>query len=175
MLPGGRVVKFAPKFVRPNWSPRGCLARRFMSEARGSGNVNIGCRAGADTASMAAEKSLGIATPKPIGCAKSKYFQTHFDPVRWPSVSAETVKNGGVGSDFGVVYASRENAAKSVFESLCGRVCGCGSEVGHTSRPIIGHGSEGPSGGGTLASNGELRACRDARSMNTSASFRFHE
>src|SRR6195256_6216469 len=120
MLPAGRHVKFAPKFVRPNWFPRGCLVRPFMSEARGSGNVNIGCRAGADTASMAAaEKSLGIATPKPIGCAKSKYFQTHFDAVRWLSVSAGTVKNGGVGSDFGVVYASRENAAKSGCECLC--------------------------------------------------------
>ena len=49
-----------------------------MSEARGSGNVNIDTRAGADTASMAAaEKSLGIITPKPIGCARSKYFETH--------------------------------------------------------------------------------------------------
>src|SRR6266700_2490968 len=84
MLPGGRHVKFTPKFVRPNWFPRGCLVRPFMSEARGSGNVNIGARAGADTASMAAaEKSLGIVTPKPIGCAKSVYSQTHFDPVRW--------------------------------------------------------------------------------------------
>jgi hypothetical protein len=33
----------------------------------------------------AAEKSLGIVTPKPIGGAKSRYFQTHFDPVRWLS------------------------------------------------------------------------------------------
>src|SRR5580692_4206582 len=73
MLPGGRQVKFTPKFVSPNWLPRGCLARPFRSEARGSGNVNIGARAGADTASMAAaEKSLGIVTPKPIACAKSK-------------------------------------------------------------------------------------------------------
>src|SRR5271170_4303487 len=68
MLPGGRDVKFTPKFVRPNWLPRGCLVRSLMSEARGSGNVNMGTRAGADTASMAAaEKSLGIVTPKPIG------------------------------------------------------------------------------------------------------------
>src|SRR5580658_1448090 len=69
MLPGGRHVKFTPKFVSPNWFPRGCLARPFRSEARGSGNVNIGARAGADTASMAAtDKSLGIVTPKPWSC-----------------------------------------------------------------------------------------------------------
>ena len=62
MLPGARHVKFTPKFVRPNWFPRGCLLRPFMSEARGSGNVNMGTRAGADTASMAAaEESIGIA------------------------------------------------------------------------------------------------------------------
>ena len=69
MLPGGRDVKFTPKLVRPKGFPSGCLARPFMSEARGSGNVNIGGRAGADTASMAAaEKSMDIVTPKPMGC-----------------------------------------------------------------------------------------------------------
>jgi len=64
-----------------------------MSEARGSGNVNIDARAGADTASMAAaEKSLDIVTPKPMGCAKSKYFQAHFNPVRWLSGLDESVE-----------------------------------------------------------------------------------
>jgi hypothetical protein len=54
-----------------------------MSEARGSGNINMGGRAGADTASIAAaEKSLGIVTPKPIGCVKTKNHQTHFNGCR---------------------------------------------------------------------------------------------
>jgi hypothetical protein len=30
-----------------------------------------------------------------------------------------TVKNGGVGADFGVVYVSRDNAGRSVCECLC--------------------------------------------------------
>src|ERR1700683_5439053 len=95
MVPGGRHVKFTPKFVRPNWFPRGCLVRPFMSEAGGSGKANIGTRAGADTASMAAaEKSLGIVTPKPIGCAKSKYFQTHLHGRSCGAVPFGNVENG---------------------------------------------------------------------------------
>ena len=83
MLPGGRYAKFTPKFVRPNGLPRGCLVRPFMSEARGSGNVNIGTRAGADTASMAAaEESIGMVTPKAnnprTGCyAKNNTMPPH--------------------------------------------------------------------------------------------------
>src|ERR1039457_2006578 len=64
MLPGGRYVKFTPKLVIPKWVPRGCLIRSFMSDAKGSGNVNTGTLAGADAASMAAvEKSAGMLLP----------------------------------------------------------------------------------------------------------------
>src|SRR5580658_3580301 len=93
MLPGERHVKFTPKFVRPNWFPRGCLLRPFMSEARGSGNINIGTRAGADTASMAAAvESLDTVTPKPNGCAKSNYFRAYFDPAGRLSVGPGLVQ-----------------------------------------------------------------------------------